>query len=226
MGAFSLIVVINLLNRLFSRLLSRRRCFENAMGEAEGVQATAQKILQVCLDKKIKVLAFDFDLTIVNVHTQGAWIGTIDQLASCVNPWAKVLIRETLARNDVSMCVVTFSSQPRTIRDVLLNCFPEFESKITRMAICANTGLQCVPYFTNSDDMKGKNCHLKLAIDHISADEPNLGTILSKNVLLIDDDGNNVKTANAQGYRGCIVTDRYNMKKFLSDVKKIRDSSL
>ena len=88
-----------------------------------GQYAAASQVSQLYLEKKLKVLAFDFDLTIVDIHTQGAWMGSADTLALQIQPWAKVLIK----------------------------CYQDSLSKINKIAVCTNTGLQCVPYLTNSD---------------------------------------------------------------------------
>ena len=96
-------------------------------------------------------------------------------LAKCNTPklvmFLRALIQNVLKRSDACMAVVTFSSQPLLIRNVLKKAFPNFTAKLNKIAICANTGLQCVPYFTMNQATMGKNCHLSLAMDHIVATE-------------------------------------------------------
>ena len=162
------------------------------------------------------------DLKLISIFfaNELSWCAlAIKDLLALKAVFSQVLMYEILQRSDVCMCVVTFSSQPLLIRNVLRKCYPDSLAKINKIAVCANTGLQCVPYFTNSDDTKGKNCHLGLALDHIHSND-NMN-VAPKNVILLDDDANNVRTAMSQGYRGCIVTEHFTLQKLLAQLKKI-----
>jgi len=66
----------------------------------------------------IKVLAIDFDLTIVNTHTGGRWKDTSIALAEHVRPVFKHLI-PLADESGMLISVVTFSRQVSLIRKVL-----------------------------------------------------------------------------------------------------------
>lgn len=58
----------------------------------------------------IKLLAIDFDLTLIDVHTEGCWTGSAAALASRVRPCIKEVVDEALG-SGIHVAVVTFSSQ-------------------------------------------------------------------------------------------------------------------
>lgn len=63
-------------------------------------------------------LALDFDLTVIDIHTGGAWQGTAEELATHVRPLFKHLILAACEAN-MSVAIVTFSPQVPMIRAVL-----------------------------------------------------------------------------------------------------------
>ena len=78
----------------------------------------------------VKVLAIDFDLTIINVHTGGKWKESSHELSNCVRPLFKSLI-PAANESGILIAVVTFSRQVDLIKEVLLesmenNEFVEF----------------------------------------------------------------------------------------------------
>ena len=117
----------------------------------------AQQVIQCCLERQIKVVAFDFDLTMVSVHTQGLWERSLDELVTYVQPWAKALIEVLLDSSKVFMAVVTFSSQPKLIRNFIMKLYPKKITKIRNIPVCANTGLQCIPFGASNTVMMGKS---------------------------------------------------------------------
>jgi hypothetical protein len=68
---------------------------------------------------KLKLIAFDFDCTIVSVHTGGQWTDTAEKLAEFVRPCFKELLAVLLKCTDFFVCVVTYSPQEELIREVL-----------------------------------------------------------------------------------------------------------
>ncbi len=83
----------------------------------------AKKIIELIVSKGIRVLALDFDKTIVDVHTAGYWRQGTMKLAEHVRPCFEALIRAALP-TDLHLCVVTYSMQPSLIRDVLRIVMP------------------------------------------------------------------------------------------------------
>lgn len=84
----------------------------------------AKNIVATLLGKGIKVLALDFDKTIVSVHTAGFWKGGTPKLAEHVRPCFKALIQNTLDNCKLHLCIVTYSMQPALIQDVLKFVLP------------------------------------------------------------------------------------------------------
>ena len=83
----------------------------------------AKKVIELLITKGIKVLALDFDKTIVDVHTAGFWRQGTLKLAEHVRPCFEALIRAALP-TELHLCVVTYSMQPNLIRDVLRTVMP------------------------------------------------------------------------------------------------------
>jgi len=75
---------------------------------------------------QLKLIAFDFDCTIVNVHTGGQWIDTAEKLAEYVRPCFRELLAALLKCPDFFVCVVTYSPQEELIREVLRISLQEY----------------------------------------------------------------------------------------------------
>lgn len=68
----------------------------------------------------IKLLAIDFDLTLVSTHTGGVWSKGAEHLAQHVRPSMKQLIL-TAMMDGIHVAIVTFSPQVRLLCSGLLN---------------------------------------------------------------------------------------------------------
>ena len=82
-------------------------------------------MVQKLMSLSIKLVAIDFDLTIVNVHTRGSWQFTAKALASRVRPTFKQFLAAALKCNDLHIAVVTQSPQVSLVREVLGETLPE-----------------------------------------------------------------------------------------------------
>ena len=67
----------------------------------------------------LKLIAFDFDQTIVSVHTSGFWRDSAERLAEYVRPAFQYLIPELLKNDNLCIAIVTYSPQLDLIKDVL-----------------------------------------------------------------------------------------------------------
>ena len=85
----------------------------------------ARTVATLLVAKGVKVLALDFDKTIVSVHTAGFWRQGTPNLAEHVRPCFKALIEAALDTK-LHVCVVTYSMQPMLIRDVLKLVLPKW----------------------------------------------------------------------------------------------------
>lgn len=86
------------------------------------------RIIQRLVSSNIKLLAVDFDQTIVNVHTGGSWQFTSKSLVSRVRPSFKQFFTAALNCSDLHVAVVTQSPQISLIREVLEQALPECDT--------------------------------------------------------------------------------------------------
>ncbi len=77
------------------------------------------KIIESLRRNNLKVIAFDFDCTIVSIHTGGTWFDSAEKLAEFVRPCFRQLIPALLKCPDFFVCVATYSPQEDLIREVL-----------------------------------------------------------------------------------------------------------
>ena len=84
----------------------------------------AKQIVNTMLTKGVKVLALDFDKTIVTIHTHGFWRQGTSKLAEHVRSCFKLLMEAALERK-IHVCVVTYSMQPALIHDILKLVLPK-----------------------------------------------------------------------------------------------------
>lgn len=92
-----------------------------------GDEQLAKAIVHSLMRKGVKLLALDFDLTIVDFHTGGAWRGPTNQLAQHVRPCFKALVEASLQEptdRPLHLSVVTYSLQYGTIEDLLKYVLP------------------------------------------------------------------------------------------------------
>lgn len=85
----------------------------------------ARQIVEVMVEKGIKVLALDFDKTIIAIHTAGFWTEPTAKLAEYVRPCFKALIKAALDTR-LHLCIVTYSMQPALISDLIHMVLPNW----------------------------------------------------------------------------------------------------
>jgi len=92
-----------------------------------GDEQLAKVIVHSLMRKGIKLLALDFDLTIIGFHTGGAWRGPTNQLAQHVRPCFRALLEASLHESTdrlLHLSIVTYSLQYGTIEDLLKYVLP------------------------------------------------------------------------------------------------------
>ena len=130
----------------------------------------------------IRLLALDFDLTVIDRHTGGRWKGTAEELAEHVRPDVQCLLNSAFNRQ-IDAAIVTFSEQIGLISNVTRQFFPG----------------QYIPvhgWYTSSE---GKQGHLLRAIRDINKSHGNT-YVSNGTTILIDDDKRNIKKARKDGY--------------------------
>jgi hypothetical protein len=161
----------------------------------------------------IQLVAFDFDLTMVSVHTGGQWTGTAEALARHVRPDFPCYVAHSLDRG-LRVTVATFSTQKELIKRVLQLSIPKD----------ANGQARTIPVFGGNDYLpefeNGKQSQLILSIQHFArvgqgggegesnggeAEHDNDGdegrlSLGPSQTLLVDDDFRNIQVARSDGY--------------------------
>lgn len=79
----------------------------------------ANELAQFIRLSNLKIIALDFDQTIVSIHTSGFWRESAEKLAEYVRPSFQYLITELLKNENLCIAIVTFSPQKDLIKDVL-----------------------------------------------------------------------------------------------------------
>lgn len=154
----------------------------------------------------IKLLAIDFDLTLIDVHTEGCWTGSAAALASRVRPCIKEVVDEALG-SGIHVAVVTFSSQVTLISKVLVLLFPDDAHKIVIRGGDGNWK------YSGDGARSGKQPHMSSAVEELS--HCYAAHICRKSTLLIDDDPENVRIALQNGVCAvlCCTSDPNSMRR-------------
>lgn len=87
-------------------------------------QRSKARDIVLCLQRKnIKLVAIDFDNTLLSIHTSGYYQGTVDNLIEYIRSTFYYFIQEILNSpafgQTLHICIVTFSSQEQLIRKLL-----------------------------------------------------------------------------------------------------------
>ena len=82
-------------------------------------------MVQKLISLGIKLVAVDFDLTIINVHTRGCWQFSSKSLLSRVRPSIKRFLSAALSSNEIYVAVVTQSPQVSLVREVIEQALPD-----------------------------------------------------------------------------------------------------
>jgi hypothetical protein len=86
-------------------------------------RAKARNIVSCLKRKNIKLIAIDFDKTLVSIHTNGYYQGTIENLIDHIRSTFFYFIQEILNSSSfgqtLHLCIVSFSSQEQLIRKLL-----------------------------------------------------------------------------------------------------------
>ena len=79
------------------------------------------KTINLLRKSGVRLLAIDFDNTLLSFHTGGAWNGSIDELIRGIRPFLAQLIDSCLKTDDIFVAIVTFSPQRELICSVMQN---------------------------------------------------------------------------------------------------------
>lgn len=146
------------------------------------------RIVQKLISSNIKLVAVDFDQTIINIHTGGVWQFTSKSLVSRVRPSFKQFFAAALSGSDLYVAIVTQSPQISLIREVIEQALPECDtSRIHYRG--ADGGWNEMEGISK----EGKQQHIESVIQQI--EKEHRVKIKSKEVILLDDDETNISVA-------------------------------
>ncbi|CAB3997940.1 Hypothetical predicted protein [Paramuricea clavata] len=173
-----------------------------------GLKNPYETLVDRLIHDGIKMVAVDFDLTLVSVHTNGSWMFTARPLASRIRPGFPEFLSEVL-RKGLWLAVVTFSPQVDLVRDVLRTVLSEKDME--RICIRGNTS-DWKPY--PSCRKEGKQSHIESAAKYFY--KASKMKIKPQEVLLFDDDDENIRVAKTYSMRTVKVVDNTTLPSLLS----------
>lgn len=169
---------------------------------------TKKDFVQLVADLKrkgIRLLTLDWDNTFISIHTKNGWYGGAEQLSRWVRDPFRDLVRAAL-KGGIFVAVVTFSIQTDLIVDALKHVFPKCCKKIPVFGNderwACSSAMMTKFYKRKGTRLVGKLPHM-CAAAAASVKKKCIKPITFSDVLLIDDDKNNIKTARGQGVRAC-----------------------
>ena len=147
----------------------------------------------------------------IDIHTEGAWRGSVQDLAKHVRPLFHELLSQALAK-DVRIAICTFSPQVKQISEVLRITFPTYSIVIR--------GRDRSWSYEGNGMKNGKQHYMASAATELQLRYPDEEFSKSR-TLLIDDDRNNIILALQDGTRAIWLNedDDYQL---LKDIKHLR----
>lgn len=162
---------------------------ESSHESAGGSDVAVAKAVANLKRQRIFLLALDFDLTIVDIHTGGKWRRDASELAKHVRPFWPLLISQVMAQG-ICVAVVTMSPQSDLIHEVLMHILPM--DVVKRIVIRGSDGgwqARC-----GGAVGCGKQAHIASALEELKRMDQCSGG-KPDGVVLVDDDAENVAAA-------------------------------
>jgi len=153
------------------------------------------RIIQHLRGIEINFIALDFDKTLIECHTGGAWKNSVDSLARYIRPFFKAFIPAAIDAN-IYIAIVTFSPQVDLIREMLMDEFPGHGGKIVIR------GMNDSWHYTGAGCSDGKQGHMASAVEEIS--DKSEAKITRRSTLLVDDDHKNIQHALSNGVKAVL----------------------
>lgn len=156
-----------------------------------------RSVCDVMVARGIKLLALDWDLTLVSCHTGGRWYGNGDELSKQIRPVFRDLINHAVA-SGLRIAVVSFSGQNQLIREALAAVFPKYNFIVRcsdKQWNVSDASLQ--QYFPGiGKGSPAKLKHVFSVVEQLNhANKENGVEVAPHNIVLIDDDPKNVEHA-------------------------------
>jgi len=157
------------------------------------------KALQIVKEAGITLIAIDFDMTIIDIHTGGVWQDTATNLVPHVRPEFQCFISGLLDNGRI-VTVATFSTQTDLILDVIQKAIQH--ERVDSIAVFGGDD-------TIAGFERGKQSQLYHSIQYANQDyttaqnsaHPQIAQTTILSTLLVDDDPTNIEVAIAAGYK-------------------------
>lgn len=153
----------------------------------------------------VRLLCFDFDLTLITMHTGGKWWGSASTLARAVRPLFKAIIPEAKAQG-IEVCVVTKSQQSLLVSKVLQIAVPcDLSGLVVRggmRGLFKEDGEPVAMPLVGG--ARGKQAHIESVLQWHR--ESGCGVLQNHEVMLVDDDFVNVDEALGAGMRALLFS--------------------
>ena len=159
--------------------------------------------------EQIRLVALDFDMTLVDIHTGGQWRGSASALQSHVRQEMTCLIR-ACHQYGIYVAIATFSTQIDLLRTVVQNSVRQSPQQQYHGDSTSSASSRVIPVYGGNDRVApywhGKQSQLVLArqyFDNHRRQQKNGETALLSpyEVVLVDDDERNIAIAQKDGYR-------------------------
>lgn len=83
-----------------------------------------ERLVDAILSKGIKLLALDFDLTFIGIHTHGEWHSSVEELTTHVRPCMRDLLQHAQQKG-LFVAIVTFHPLRWLIRELIHKLYPK-----------------------------------------------------------------------------------------------------
>eukprot|EP00512_Aurantiochytrium_limacinum_P009691 CAMPEP_0171549722 /NCGR_PEP_ID=MMETSP0960-20121227/6609_1 /TAXON_ID=87120 /ORGANISM="Aurantiochytrium limacinum, Strain ATCCMYA-1381" /LENGTH=836 /DNA_ID=CAMNT_0012098463 /DNA_START=846 /DNA_END=3354 /DNA_ORIENTATION=+ len=197
-----------------ARQLGGPPCFETPTRDQQCQLASAQfdpaLVVNALEQAGVRMLALDFDNTLIATHTKGQFRGSVKDLK--IRPIFRSIVPAVLEAG-IAISIVTFSPQVQIVKQLLSDTFPTVKlgSNTFVCGALPNAVLaSCNLSFSDAENKQspmcysprqvGKRPHIRMVCDeHAWANK--CDAIGLDQVLLVDDDKNNIDTAKRAGIK-------------------------
>lgn len=169
--------------------------------------ARAEAFVRQLAEMNVKLLAIDFDLTLISMHTGGRWWGSAETLARSVRPMFKTIIPRAMSLG-IEVAICTMSQQAHLVSRVMQLSMPR-DCDTGKITVRGGEKGRLVTEDGDLDPALGlegscKQRHIASVVQaRLARGDSNLQP---HEVLLIDDDSMNIQEALENGTRGLLFS--------------------
>merc|ERR1719231_1466626 len=168
--------------------------------------ARAEAFVRQLVEMNVKLLAIDFDLTLISMHTGGRWWGSAETLARSLRPVFKTIVPYAMSLG-IEVAICTMSQQAHLVSRVLQLSMPR-DCDTGKIAVRGGEKGRLVREDGDLDSVlvegSCKQRHIASVVQaRLARGDSNLQP---HEVLLIDDDTMNIQEALENGTRGLLFS--------------------